>query len=321
MGNDLVVKIKGALESPNSQTKLLSFFGDDKAKVTKFKSALISIAQNPVLSQCTPKSILESAFNLAETGLEISPILGQAYILKYKNDAEAVISYKGWMALIEKAGKRVKAYSVFKCDKFSIDLSYFEEIITFVPNYPERQESNDAWYKENILGVLVKIKDNKDGYVKNVFVTKDKIEKIKGKSPSAKSAYSPYNTWAEEMYLAKAIKYALSREALNFTDENIKKAVDLDNQLDMKLQEETRKENVESMQSSAESMQSSTEDVLETLINTDTGEVIQEQAKMCRKKKEKAKDELKAVTDVDMDIDDVLPEIEEVQDEKLFQDD
>lgn len=298
MSNDLVTKVRGALESPNSQAKLLSFFGDDKAKVTKFKSALISIAHNPVLSQCTPKSILESAFNLAETGLEISPILGQAYILKYKNDAEAVISYKGWMALIEKAGKRVKAYSVFRCDKFSIDLSYFEEIITFVPNYPERQESNDAWYKENILGVLVKIKDNKDGYVKNIFVTKDKIEKIKGKSPSAKTAYSPYNTWAEEMYLAKAIKYALSREALNFTDENIKKAVDLDNQLDIKLQENTRKEKPK--------------DELEAIIDVDTGEVLP-------KKKEKPKDELEAV--IDMDIDAVLPEIKEVQDEKLFQDD
>ena len=58
MSNDLVKKVRGALESPNSQAKLLSFFGDDKSKATKFKSALISIAQNPVLSQCTPKSII-----------------------------------------------------------------------------------------------------------------------------------------------------------------------------------------------------------------------------------------------------------------------
>ena len=309
MSNDLVTKIKGALESPNSQTKLLSFFGDDKAKVTKFKSALISIAQNPVLSQCTPKSILESAFNLAETGLEISPILGQAYILKYKNDAEAVISYKGWMSLIEKAGKRVKAYSVFRCDKFSIDLSYFEEIITFIPNYAERQESNDAWYKENILGVLVKIKDNKDGYVKNIFVTKDKIEKIKGKSPSAKSAYSPYNTWTEEMYLAKAIKYALSREAINFTNENIKKAVDLDNQLDIKLQEPIRGEKAK--------------DELEAIIDVDTGEVMPKRKEKANTHEVMPKDKLKEA--IDMDIDAVLPEqaelcrdIKEEKDEKLF---
>ena len=226
MSNDLVAKVKGALDAPASQQKLLDFFGDDKSKATKFKSALITIAQNPILVNCSVGSILKSAFNLAEVGVEISPILGQAYILKYKQDAEAVISYKGWMALIEKAGKRVKAFSVFKCDTFSIDLSDFDEVITFKPNFAERRESDDSWYQENLLGILVKIKDNKDGYIKNLFVTKDKIEKIKGKSPSAKSQYSHYSQWAEDMYLAKAIKYALSREPLNFTDENIKKAVD-----------------------------------------------------------------------------------------------
>lgn len=242
MSNEIITKIKGALEAPASQQKLLAFFGDDKSKATKFKSALLSIAQNQALAGCTAQSILKSAFNLAETGLEISPILGQAYILKYKQDAEAVISYKGWQALIEKAGKRVKAFSVFKCDSFSMDLSEFDEKITFLPNYAERNESDDTWYKNNLVGVLVKVKDMADGYVKNTFITSSKIEKIKGKSPSAKSAYSPYNSWAEEMYLAKAIKYALSREALNLKDENIKKAISLDNELDIKLQSSNKTE-------------------------------------------------------------------------------
>ena len=261
MSNDLPTKIKGALEAPQSEVKLMSFFGDDKAKVMKFKSALVTIAQNPILAQCSVGSILKSAFNLAEIGVEISPILGQAYILKYKNDAEAVISYKGWMALIEKAGKRVKAFSVFKCDEFSIDLSDFDEVITFKPNFAERQESNDSWYQDNLVGVLVKVKDMTDGYVKNTFITKDKIEKIKGKSPSAKSQYSPYNQWAEEMYLAKAIKYALSREALNFNDENIKKAINLDNELDIKLQEQARAEKPK--------------DELEAIIDIETGELAE----------------------------------------------
>lgn len=261
MSNDLVTKVKGALEAPQSQEKLLSFFGDDRTKATKFKSALITIAQNQALSQCSVGSILKSAFNLAEVGVEISPILGQAYILKYKNDAEAVISYKGWQALIEKAGKRVKAFSVFKCDEFNIDLSDFDEVITFKPNYAERNESDDSWYKDNLVGVLVKVKDMSDNYVKNTFVTSAKIEKIKGKSPSAKSQFSPYNQWAEEMYLAKAIKYALSREALNFTDENIKKAINLDNELDIKLQEQARAEKPK--------------DELEAIIDIETGELAE----------------------------------------------
>lgn len=240
--NNLSLQVKGVLEAEASQVKIMGFFGDNKEKCTKFKSALISISQSDSLRGCTPQSIIKSAFNLAETGLEISPILSQCYILKYGKDAEPIISYKGWQTLIERTGKRIKAFSVFKCDEFSIDLSDFEEKITFIPNLNERKESDDKWYQNNLKGVLVKIKDFKDGYVKNIFVSVDKIEKIKGKSPSAKSSFSPYNSWAEEMYLAKAIKYCLSREALNFKEESIAKAISLDNQLDIKLQSEARKD-------------------------------------------------------------------------------
>ena len=81
-----------------------------------------------------------------------------------------------------------------------------------------------------------------------------KIEKIKGKSPSSKSSFSPYNNWAEEMYLAKAIKYCLSREALNFKDDNIAKAIQVDNQLDKKLQDDNKEDR---------------KDVLEDIIETE----------------------------------------------------
>lgn len=238
--NNLSLQVKGILESEASQVRIMGFFGDNKEKCTKFKSALISISQSDSLRGCTTQSIIKSAFNLAETGLEISPVLGQCYIVKYKQEAEPVISYKGWQTLIERAGKRVKAFSVFKCDDFSIDLSDFEEKVKFIPNLDERKESDDKWYQNNLKGVLVRIKDFKDNYVKNIFVSVDKIEKIKGKSPSAKSSFSPYNNWAEEMYLAKAIKYSLSREALNFKDENIAKAIVVENDVEMKVQNDNK---------------------------------------------------------------------------------
>lgn len=243
-------RIKNSLDKVDSREKMLSFFGNNEEKIVKFKSALIAISQNEMLKNCTPKSVLTSAFNLVEIGLEINPILNQCYILKYKNDddlssAEPVISYKGWQTLIERTGKKVKAFSIFKCDTFELDLSDFNEKITFIPNLNERKESNDKWYQENLKGVLVKIKDMKDGYVKNIFVSVDKIEKIKGMSKSLKGKkpqYSPYNNWAEEMYLAKAIKYVLSREALNFKEENIAKAIEVDNNLDKKLQDDLKEE-------------------------------------------------------------------------------
>lgn len=249
MSNQVVskhIQVKNALAV--SHERILGFFGDDKEKTTKFKSALVSISQNKMLENCSVASILKSAFNLAETGLEISPILGQCYIVKYKQEAEPVISYKGWQTLIERTGKRIKAFSVFKCDKFEIDLSDFDEKITFIPNYDERYSSNDKWYKENLKGILVKIKDTQSGYLKNIFVQASKIEKIKGMSPGAKSNFSPYNNWAEEMYLAKAIKYCLSREALNFKDVNIAKAIEVENEVEMKVQNENKQVKKDSLE-------------------------------------------------------------------------
>lgn len=242
MSNQLTItqQVQGYLQTNQIKDKLNNLFSKDDTKIERFKSALINISLDTSLSKCTAQSIFRSALTLAEVGLDINKSLNQAYILKYKNDAEPVISYKGWQTLIERTGKKVKAFSVFKCDTFEMDLSDFDEKITFIPNLDIRNSSDDKWYKENLKGILVKIKS--DDSVKNIFVSVDKIEKIKGMSPSKSSQYSPYNNWAEEMYLAKAIKYVLSREALNFKEENLAKAIEVDNQLDSKISIDNIKE-------------------------------------------------------------------------------
>ena len=48
------------------------------------------------------------------------------------------------------------------------------------------------------------------------------------------SSFSPYNNWFEEMYLAKAIKYVLSRMPMN---ETIQSAINIDNDIDTELVE------------------------------------------------------------------------------------
>lgn len=242
---NLPSEIKSALEAQSSVKKMLEFFGDDKTKLTRFKSSLLDIASNENLALCSVGSVLKSAFSLAELDLDINKNLAQAYIVKYKKDAQAVISYKGWQTLAERAGKRIKAHSVFICDEFSRDLSEFDEKIIFVPNDKERKSSDDSWYVKNLRGVLVLIKDMNDGYTKRVFVPADKLEKIKTKSPSASSNYSPWSQWCEEMYQAKAIKYVLSREAMNFKSQNLANAIALDNKADIELLESSRSQNSE----------------------------------------------------------------------------
>ena len=75
------------------------------------------------------------------------------------------------------------------------------------------------------------------------FVSAKKIDKLKGCSPSVKRGKgSPYDTWFEEMYLAKAIKYVLSKEPMANCDVKLSKALELENELEVKVQEANKKD-------------------------------------------------------------------------------
>lgn len=232
---NLPSEIKGALKSDFVADRMLKCFGEDSKKIQRFQSALIEIANDKNLALCNVNSVLKSAFSLAELDLDLSKNLGLAYVLKYKQDAQPVISYKGWLTLAARADIRVKAYSVFDCDEFSRDLSSFDEKIHFVPNDNERKSSDDKWYLEHLKGVLVKLKETQSGFEKVIFVPADKLEKIRKLSPSGSSSYSPHNSWAEEMNHAKAIKYVLSKEPMSEKKHIIARAVAAENEfIDLK---------------------------------------------------------------------------------------
>ncbi|PAF52922.1 hypothetical protein BKH42_08740 [Helicobacter sp. 13S00482-2] len=195
----------------------------------RFSAILMNIALEPKLIECSPQSIINSALKIAELGLSIAKHLGQAYIVKYRDDAETIIGYKGWLSLIERAGKSVKINPVYSCDKFQMIVNGFDEKINLIPNYEARKDEDDNWVKQNLKGILVSIKDHNTLLVTNQFVPFPKIQKIMGMSASSQSKYSPYQNWAIEMFQAKAIKYVLSKTPINDT---IAKAIEVDNKID-----------------------------------------------------------------------------------------
>ena len=232
-------QITGLLSNPEVTGRLVSLFSKDENKAEKFKATLMNIALDATLLQCTPASIIKSALQLAELELPLAKGLGQAYIVKYKADAEAVIGYKGWLALAERGGKSVKAKAVFKCDVFSLEDNGFDETVTFRPNYDERKDFEPDWVEQNLKGVLVSIKDNNTKTISNNFVSFGKIKQIAGKSPARNSKFSPYVDWGLEMYQAKALKYVLSKTPMT---EQIARAVEIDNKLDIERIQELKKD-------------------------------------------------------------------------------
>lgn len=245
--NELAVRnnqteISKILNSEAGNKRLSDFFNGDTEKIQRFKTSLINIAGNYVLTQCTPNSIIRSAFALADIGLDINQNLKQAYILKYANDAEPVISYKGWQVLLRKSGRNTRAFCVYRCDKFNLNYNSFEGNLEFQPNYQERDETNREWFYENLLGVVVRIKDVKSSLDEVFFVSAKKIDKIKGCSPSVKRGKSsPYDEWFEEMYLAKAIKYVLSKQAFVFENEKLSEAIKMESNVEAKIQQNEQK--------------------------------------------------------------------------------
>lgn len=240
MSNNPVVERKNQIvkiiESGEINSRLTALFSNDEPKATKFKATLLNIALDTTLQTCTPVSIVKSALMLAELGLPLAKGLGQAYIVRYKADAEAIIGYKGWLALAERSGKAVKAKPVFKCDEFELIDNGFDETVILKPNYDVREEFKPAWVKENLRGVLVSIRDNATGVISNTFVSVGKLNQIAGVSPSVKKgSYSPYTEWGLEMFQGKAIKYVLSKTAMN---ETIGRAIEIDNKLDTKAVED-----------------------------------------------------------------------------------
>ncbi|MDM5264771.1 recombinase RecT [Sulfurovum sp. XTW-4] len=267
-------QVTAFLGSQDITNRITALFQKDDKKAEKFKATIVNIALDSSLSTCTVPSILKSALDIAELELPLAKGLGQAYIVKYKKDAQPVIGYKGWLALAERSGKSVKAKPVFTCDEFAMEDNGFDETITFKPNFDERKDYDPKWVNENLKGVLVAVRDNNSGIVSNTFVSFGKINQLAGKSPSKNSSFSPYSEWNLEMYQAKAIKYVLSKTPMS---EVVGRAVEVDNQADIKRIEENKQHdgfNLNQMMQKHEETEYSGEFDAE-VEETDTGESSQ----------------------------------------------
>lgn len=225
-----LVEVREAISKDNFIKPIAELLGNDNKKLTAFKSSLLEISQTPLIQKCDLASVLLSAKHIAELGLNLGAIQGQAYIVAYRGVAQAIVGYKGYKELAKRAGYEVKAEPVFLCDEFKIDKSDFDDKVIFVPDYLARMEDDKDFFKKNFVGVLVRTRNIETRTETADFVNAKKIYKIAGLSPSRNSQHSPYAMWEEEMYLAKATKYVLSKMPLG---ESVAKAVAVDNEVDI----------------------------------------------------------------------------------------
>lgn len=61
--------------------------------------ALTNLQTTPALLDCTPASLFTAVMQAAQWGLELDPVLGQAYLIPYKDKATLIIGYRGLLEM------------------------------------------------------------------------------------------------------------------------------------------------------------------------------------------------------------------------------
>jgi len=238
MGNNVVLKRKEKIakyvESAEIKNRLLAMFGDEK-KAEKFKATLINVALDSSLSKCSEISIIKSALLIAESQLPISKQLGLAYIVPFGNEAQPIISYKGYKYLLRRDRILVKAREVYDVDNFKMEFDGFDDVFSLKVG---ERKGNEKWIREHLKGVWISIKYTDIGEVENYFVSREKLEQLASLSKVKNSKYSPYNSgfWLE-MMTAKAVGYIARK--IGVSGETFEKAVKIENEYS-KLQTEEK---------------------------------------------------------------------------------
>jgi len=166
------------------------------------KMALMACERVPQLMECSPKSLFMGLLQASEMGLEVGSGFGHAYLLPFKGQATLVVGYQGYVELIARTGRTVRAANVFEGDEFSYEEGT-EPRIVHRPNLAMPRTPATLLYAyavgHNIAG----------GPPVMTVMTKVEVEAVRQRSPSKNAASSPWTT----DYLAMAMKSPIRRLA------------------------------------------------------------------------------------------------------------
>lgn len=161
--------------------------------------AITSIRQNPKLAKCSQESLLGALMTSAQLGLEPG-ILGQAYLIPYKDNVQFQIGYKGMIELLRRSGQLSDIYAceIRKNDDFQITLGLHRDIKHNI-NFNEDRGEVVGYYAVAVL---------KDGANSFEFMTKKQVEEHRDKFSKTANT-GPWKTDFDEMAKKTVVKKLL----------------------------------------------------------------------------------------------------------------
>lgn len=92
--------------------------------------ACTEFSRNPALQRCNQTSVFGAIIQASQLGLEIG-VLGQAYLVPYKDQCQLIPGYKGLIALARRSGdvSSIETHIVYENDQFDLELGLDSKII------------------------------------------------------------------------------------------------------------------------------------------------------------------------------------------------
>jgi recombination protein RecT len=161
---------------------------------------LTEIRKNPEINECTTQSVCSSIIQASQLGLEIGTLIGHGYLVPFKKkdrktgqfikECQFIIGYRGMIDLARRSGKiiAISAQAVYENDNFEFQYGLNEKL-NHVPTQGDRGK---------LIGAYSVAKIENGGYHFGVMF-KNEIDKVRERSKSGSSSYSPWETDYEEM--------------------------------------------------------------------------------------------------------------------------
>ncbi len=156
------------------------------------RQMLTLFSSNKNLQQCSQESILGALMTASALGLDLSPQLGQCYIIPYKGQAQFQLGYKGGIDLAYRSGriKRIFADVVKEKDRFK-----YSKGLHAVLEHEEANEEDPG----NPVYVYALAEFTNGGYAFDVWPWEKVLAHGKKFSMSFNSNSSPWKTDTEAM--------------------------------------------------------------------------------------------------------------------------
>ena len=236
-----IEKLKNKVATRPPVTSVWDFFESRKSDIAKVLPRHITadrligvmsfmIKSNGAIANASVNSLIAAVIQTCQLGLEPGS-LGHVYYVPFNNkgkkEVQFIIGYKGYIELLNKAGKAaiLSTECVYENDHFRYQLG-LNPILEHTPAASNRGK---------FIGVYCIAKNLVANEKVFLHMSADEIDKIRKSSKAGASEYSPWNNWFESMakktvirQITKLLPLSIEEQSKIATDETTKSTIDVD---------------------------------------------------------------------------------------------